>query len=66
MTYDYALDKIFDKSKEIITGIAKFDNTTVLIDADDKLPNNITFENIVILTICVLKDDQKLYPHLNS
>ena len=49
MTYDYALDKVLSKSKEIITGIEKFDNTTILIDTDDKLPNDITFKNTVIL-----------------
>ena len=33
------LDKISDKIKKI-TGIEKFNNTKILIDADDKLPDS--------------------------
>ena len=52
------LDKVLDKIKEII-GIEKFDDTKILID---KLPNEITLKNVVILIACVIKDDSKLYP----
>ena len=49
------LDKEVDKIKEII-GIEKFDNTKILIDTDDKLPeallqeqsNNEIFENLQV------------------
>ena len=55
---DFMLDKVLDKIKEII-GIEKFDDTKILID---KLPNEITLKNVVILIACVIKDDSKLYP----
>ena len=35
MVHDYMLDKVSDKIKEIIA-IEKFDDTKILIDADDK------------------------------
>ena len=47
-----------------IIGIEKFDNTNVLIGAHDKLQNDITWKNVVILIACVIKDDNKLYPQL--
>lgn len=37
------LNKVLNKIKETI-GIAKFDNTKVLIDTDDKLPDYITLK----------------------
>ena len=37
-----------------IIGIEKF----------DKLQNDITWKNVVILIACVIKDDNKLYPQL--
>ena len=63
MADDDCLDKVLDKIKEII-GIEKFDNTKNLIDTDDKLPNNITLNDVVILNTCVIKDDNKFYPQL--
>ena len=51
------------KIKEIIC-IEKFDDTKVLIETDDKLPDDITFKNDVILTTCVIKDDDRFYPQL--
>ena len=42
MVNDYMLDKVLDKIKERI-GIAKFDDTNILIDTDDKLPDHIYF-----------------------
>ena len=57
------LDKILDENKDI-TGIEKFDNTKILIEVDDKLPNNITLKNVVTLITCVIKDDGKFYPQI--
>ena len=37
----YILFKVLDKIKEIIN-IIKFDDTKILIDTDDKLPDHIT------------------------
>ena len=42
MVDNYILDKVLDKSKEII-GIEKFDVSKILIDKYDKLPDDITF-----------------------
>ena len=53
----YILDKI-KKNNE------KFDDTNILIGTDDKLPDNITLKNVVILIIFVLKDDGKLCPQI--
>ena len=50
MVNDYVLDK--------------FDDTKILIDIDDKLPDYITFKNVVILRTCIIKDDAKFYPHI--
>ena len=40
---DYILKKILNKSKEIIS-VEKLIVTTILIDTDDKLPDDITFK----------------------
>ena len=56
IVHDYMLDKVLDKIIEVI-GIEKFDDTKILIDTDDKLPDDITFKNVVILMTCVIKDD---------
>ena len=48
MIDNYVLDKVLDKTKEII-GIEKFDDTKILIDTDDTLPEDITLKNAVIL-----------------
>ena len=47
--------------KEIL-GIEKFDNNNILIDADDKLPDD-TFKNVVILMACITKDQNRFYPN---
>ena len=57
---DYMLDKLLDKIKEII-GIKNFDDTKILIETDDKLPDEITLKNVVILITCVIKDFDKLF-----
>ena len=41
MIDDYVLNKVLDKSKEII-GIEKFDNIKTLIETVDKLRDDIT------------------------
>ena len=46
--------------KEIIS-IEKFDDTKILIDTANKLPDEITFIKIVIVLTCVIKEDGKLY-----
>ena len=49
------LYKVLDKIKETI-GIVTFDDTKNFIDTDDKLPDNITLKNVVILITCVIED----------
>ena len=48
---DYILNKALDNVKEII-GIVQFDNTYILIDADEILPDGITLKNVAILITC--------------
>ena len=50
---DYVLDRVLDKIKDII-GIEKFYGTKILIDTDDKLPDDITLKNVVILMTCAI------------
>ena len=57
---DYIPDKVSDKIKETIL-IVKFNDTKILIDKDDKLPDYITSKNVVILITCVIRDDAKFY-----
>ena len=45
-------------------GIEKIDDTKILIDADDKLSDDITLKNDVILMTCVIKDGDKFYQQL--
>ena len=54
MVDDYMLHKLLDNIKEMI-GIGKFDDTNILIDMDDKLPDDITLKNVVILMTCYQK-----------
>ena len=42
MVHGYILDKVLEKIKEIID-IRKFDDAKILIDTDNKLPDDITF-----------------------
>ena len=60
MVNDYILDKVSDKIKEAIL-IVKFNDTKILIDKDDKLPDYITSKNVVISITCVIRDDAKFY-----
>ena len=52
-----------EKNKKII-GIEKFDNTKMLIDTDDKLPEDITLKIVVIFMTSVKKDNGNMYPQL--
>ena len=60
MVDDYMLDKVLNKFKGLI-GIEKFHDTKILIDSYDKLPDDITLKNVVILMTCVIKNDNKFY-----
>ena len=61
MVEDCILDKVLGKIKEVIS-IEKFDDIKILIDMDDKLPDVITFKNVVIVMVRVNKSDDKFYP----
>ena len=43
MADEYILDKVLEKTKEIV-GIEKFDHIKILIGTEDKLPDNDTFK----------------------
>ena len=43
MVDGYMINKVLSKVKEV-TGIEKFDNNEILIDTDDKLPDDITLK----------------------
>ena len=59
MVDDYMRDILLDKIKKII-GIKKFDNTKTLIGTDDKLPDDITLKNVILIT-CVIKGNGKFH-----
>ena len=56
MVNDYILNIVLDKIKKII-GIDKFDNAEILIDTNYKLSDEFTFQNVVVIITCILKDD---------
>ena len=60
MIYDNILDKILGMIKKIIS-TEKFDDTQILTETDEKLIDDITLINVVILIICVIKDGDKFY-----
>ena len=65
MADDYTLDKVLDKFKKI--DIEKLDDIRILIDTDDKWPNDITLKNVILMTclmICIIKDGDKFYAQL--
>ena len=45
-------------------GIEKFDDTEILFNTNDKLSDNFTLKNIVILMTCIIKDCGKFYLQL--
>ena len=59
MVDDYTLVKVLDKIEKI--GIKKLYDTKTLIDADDKLPDDISLKFTVILMTYVIKDCDKFY-----
>ena len=61
MTDDYMLHNALDKIKEI-GDIGKSDDSKILIDADIKLPDDITLKNVLIIIICAIKEDDQFYP----
>ena len=61
---DNILGKVLHKIKMVIY-IKKYDDTNVLIETDDKLPDDITLKNVVILIKCALKDGGKFYPQMS-
>ena len=56
--HDHMLDKVFDKIEELV-GIEIFDDTKVLIGINDKLPDDITLKDVVILMTCFIKYGDK-------
>lgn len=60
---DNVSNKALDKIKKIIAFV-KFDNTKILFDTYDKLPNDITSKDAVILITCVTNDDGKSYSQI--
>ena len=56
------LDGVLDKIKMII-GIAKFDDTKILIDANYKLAHEVTLKNVILISF-IIKDNDKFYPLL--
>ena len=59
----YMLDKLLDKVKQIVS-TEKFDNTKILTDTDNKLLDDITSKNEVILATCVLKGNGIFHPQI--
>ena len=62
MVDDYTIDKVLDKIKR--TGIEKRKDTKILTGTDDKLSDDITLKNAVILMTFVIKDGDKFYLQL--
>ena len=62
MVDDYTLDKVLDKIKR--KGIEKLYDTKVLMDADNKLPDDITLKNAGILMTYVVKNGDKFHSQL--
>ena len=54
------LDKVLDKIKEIIS-IQKVDDSRILIDTDNKLLDDITLKNVVILMTSIEKIEEALF-----
>ena len=59
MVDDYMLNKVLDKIREKISTEHK-----ILIDTDDKLPEDNTSKNVVILMTYVIEGNDKFYPQI--
>ena len=62
MVDDFTLNKALDRIKRI--DFKKRDDTRILIDGDDKLPDDTTLQNDVILMTGAFKDHDKFFPQL--
>ena len=49
---DYTLHKVLDKIKMIIS-IEEFNGTKIIVETDDKLPDDVTLKIAVLLITCV-------------
>ena len=56
MTEKILLDKVLDKTKEVMC-IEKLDDIKILIDKGDQFPDGITLKDALILMTCAIKDD---------
>ena len=63
MVDNYKLDEVLNRIKKMI-GIEKFDDTKILVDKDDKLPDDVTKNMLKYLVTFIIKDDGKFYPQL--
>ena len=63
MTEGNMPDKVLNRIKEV-KGIEVFDNSRILVEIHDKLPDDITLRNVVILITSVIKNDGRFYPEL--
>ena len=54
-----ALSKI-----KMIKCIQKFGDTKILIEADEKLPDDVTLQIVEILVTCLIEDDNKYSPQI--
>ena len=61
MVDDYMLNKALEKIQNI-TSIEKLDETKILINTDNKLPDDVTLKNVLISMICIIRDVDKYYP----
>ena len=62
MVHDYAIDKLLGQIKRV--SIDKLEDIRIWIDANDKLSDDVTLKNGVILMTCVIKNGDKLYRKL--
>ena len=58
MVDDYVLNKVLDKIREKVSIEHK-----ILIDTDDKLPEDNTSKNVILMTY-VIKGNDKFYPQI--
>lgn len=57
---DDLLHEVLDMIKKIISTKTFYD-IKILIETDNKLSDDITSENLVTVTSCVIKDNDKIY-----
>ena len=63
MVINYMLRKVFEKKEETIY-IVKLDDTKNLTDTDDKLPDCVFLEIVVILITCMIKNAGTFQPQI--